>query len=88
MSKNGKTEVEEQQQLDTEHELPAAQEPSEAEKLRAERDSLVDRLARMQAEIDHRLRGRRNHIFLHAGSEAYVARAKLQLAFAGVGEAG
>src|ERR1700756_433230 len=53
MSKNGKTEVEEQQQLDTEHELPAAQEPSEAEKLRAERDSLVDRLARMQAEFDN-----------------------------------
>lgn len=52
MSKNGKTEVEEQR-LDTEHELPAAQEPSEIEKLRAERDSLVDRLARMQADFEN-----------------------------------
>jgi len=52
MSKNGKTEVEEQQ-LDTEHELPAAQEPSEVEKLRAERDSLLDRLARMQADFEN-----------------------------------
>lgn len=52
MGKNGKTEVEEQQ-LDTEHELPAAQEPSEVEKLRAERDLLVDRLARMQADFEN-----------------------------------
>jgi molecular chaperone GrpE len=65
---NGKTEVEEQN-LDAEHELPAAeglesQQPakqpapvaehgSEIEKLRAERDSLLDRLARMQAEFDN-----------------------------------
>lgn len=64
---NGKAEVDEQQ-LDAEHELPAAEETedrqaartepaaerlSEAEKLRAERDALVDRLARMQAEFDN-----------------------------------
>jgi molecular chaperone GrpE len=64
---NGKTEIEEQQ-LDAEHELPAAEEGekeqvvspqhaaehvSEAEKLRAERDALLDRLARMQAEFDN-----------------------------------
>jgi len=63
----GKTEIEEQQ-LDAEHELPAAEEGdnqqvlspqptpdrvSETEKLRAERDSLIDRLARMQAEFDN-----------------------------------
>jgi len=53
MSKNGKTEVEEQQQLDTEHELPPAQEPSEVKKLRAERDSLLDRLARLQADFEN-----------------------------------
>jgi molecular chaperone GrpE len=53
MSKNGKTEVEEQQQLDTEHERPPAQEPSEVEKLRAERDSLLDRLARLQADFEN-----------------------------------
>lgn len=52
MSKNGKTEVEEQH-LDTEHELPPAQEPSEVEKLRAERDSLLDRLARLQADFEN-----------------------------------
>jgi len=66
--KNGKAEVEEQQ-LDAEHELPAADENenpsetvstpaprlhvSEVEKLRSERDALVDRLARMQAEFDN-----------------------------------
>ena len=66
--KNGKTEVEERQ-LDAEHELPAADENenqaeslsspapavqvSEVEKLRAERDALLDRLARMQAEFDN-----------------------------------
>jgi molecular chaperone GrpE len=65
---NGKTQFDEQQ-LDAEHELPASQETdeqpttgsqqpsaervSEAEKLRAERDALVDRLARMQAEFDN-----------------------------------
>ncbi len=62
---NGKTEVEEQQ-LDVEHELPPAeqaedQQPgtreservSEVDKLRAERDTLLDRLARMQAEFDN-----------------------------------
>ncbi len=63
--RNGKTEVpEEDQQLDVEHELPAADEgeviapsgvgqASEVEKLRAERDTLLDRLARMQAEFDN-----------------------------------
>ena len=56
---NGKTEVEEQR-LDTEHELPAAEEgeqatqsASEVDKLRAERDSLLDRLARMQADFEN-----------------------------------
>jgi molecular chaperone GrpE len=64
--RNGKTEVPKQaQQLDAEHELPAAEEDeisgnvapasslSEVEKLRAERDMLLDRLARMQAEFDN-----------------------------------
>jgi len=66
--KNGKAEVEEQQ-LDAEHELPAADENenpsetvstpaprlhvSEVEKLRSERDALLDRMARMQAEFDN-----------------------------------
>ena len=56
---NGKTEVEEQR-LDTEHELPPADEKeqvtpssSEVDKLRAERDSLLDRLARMQADFEN-----------------------------------
>ena len=63
---NGKTQVEEQR-LDAEHELPAADDSesaaqgapgavasgSEVEKLRAERDMLLDRLARMQAEFDN-----------------------------------
>lgn len=65
---NGKAQVDEQQ-IDAEHELPAADETeeqqvsqpqqpvadrvSEVEKLRAERDSLLDRLARMQAEFDN-----------------------------------
>jgi molecular chaperone GrpE len=65
---NGKTEYEEQQ-MDVEHELPPSDgsedqpsqkaEPvqneraSEVEKLRAERDVLLDRLARMQAEFDN-----------------------------------
>ena len=68
MPKNGKAEVEEKN-LDVEHELPAADETeirqfasgegapesrlSEVEKLRAERDTLLDRLARMQAEFDN-----------------------------------
>src|SRR3954465_7959083 len=63
MARNGKTEVEDQH-LDVDHELPAGEESgapvqsasgrdSEIEKLRAERDSLVDRLARMQAEFDN-----------------------------------
>jgi molecular chaperone GrpE len=64
--RNGKTELEEQQ-LDAEHELPAADGDevganvvqsgvpslSEVEKLRAERDTLLDRLARVQAEFDN-----------------------------------
>jgi molecular chaperone GrpE len=64
---NGQSEVK-PQDLDAEHELPAADEtedvpvtaaPSltgekaELEKLRAEREMLVDRLARMQAEFDN-----------------------------------
>src|SRR5436305_8752450 len=63
MARNGKTEVEEQH-LDIDHELPAGEDgsgtkqsasdvDSEVEKLRAERDALVDRLARMQAEFDN-----------------------------------
>jgi molecular chaperone GrpE len=66
---NGKTQFEEQQmQMDVEHELPpadsdenqksgptavATEHVSEIEKLRAERDVLVDRMARMQAEFDN-----------------------------------
>jgi molecular chaperone GrpE len=65
---NGKTEVDERN-LDLEHELPAAKEQEnqteqpeatragshgpETEKLRAERETLLDRLARMQAEFDN-----------------------------------
>jgi molecular chaperone GrpE len=63
MARNGKVE----EQLDTEHELPpseggenassaqsqAAGHVSEIDKLRAERDSLIDRMARMQAEFDN-----------------------------------
>lgn len=65
---NGKTQIEEQR-LDVEHELPAAEQTenqetesggqpagpqvSEVEKLRAERDTLLDRMARMQAEFDN-----------------------------------
>jgi len=58
--RNGKTEVQAEDQLDVEHELPASGEEgsgsaalSEVEKLRAERDMLLDRLARMQAEFDN-----------------------------------
>jgi molecular chaperone GrpE len=64
---NGKTQVDEQQ-MDVEHELPRsdgneeqqrtsgeprAEHVSEVEKLRAERDTLIDRLARMQADFDN-----------------------------------
>src|SRR5271165_5671497 len=58
--RNGKTEVEEQR-IDAEHELPAAEDDvmargagqaTEVEKLRAERDALLDRQARMQAQVD------------------------------------
>ena len=65
---NGKTQFEEQQ-MDVEHELPPSDgsddQPSpkaepvqdervnEVDKLRAERDVLLDRLARMQAEFDN-----------------------------------
>lgn len=65
---NGKTEYEERQ-MDLEHELPPSdgsedqpsprgeqaqgEKVSEVEKLRAERDVLLDRLARMQAEFDN-----------------------------------
>jgi molecular chaperone GrpE len=63
---NGKAHIEDQQ-LDTEHELPQGDETqdsvaekaqvpehvSEMEKLRVERDSLVDQLKRMQAEFDN-----------------------------------
>src|SRR5579884_625927 len=66
MARNGKPEVEEQ--MDVEHELPPAdseenpqqtrqsstsEHVTEVEKLRAERDSLLERLARMQAEFDN-----------------------------------
>jgi molecular chaperone GrpE len=65
MARNGKVE---EQNLDLDHELPAAGEGenpssaepatktehlSEVEKLRAERDALLDRLKRMQAEFDN-----------------------------------
>ena len=63
---NGKSQIDEP--LDAEHELPSADENeesragnvesrvqhvSEAEKLRAERDALIDRLARTQADFDN-----------------------------------
>lgn len=62
---NGKTEV--QPQLDAEHELPpddgsedspqgavsAVSEGGELQKLKAERDTLLDRLARMQADFEN-----------------------------------
>jgi molecular chaperone GrpE len=55
---NGKTELQDQdQRLDVEHELPAADDgvdsASEVEKLRAERDSLLGRLARLQADFEN-----------------------------------
>ncbi len=59
---NGKSEVD-PAELDPEHELPAAEETrdsagaagqgTDVEKLKAERDSLVDRLARLQAEFEN-----------------------------------
>src|SRR5580658_7912474 len=64
---NGKSEVD-PQELDGEHELPAAEnaegeavtidsrvsaESSELQKLRVERDTLIDRLARLQAEFEN-----------------------------------
>ena len=67
---NGKSEVD-PQDLDAEHELPAAEnaegdavtidspsgrvssESSEVQKLRVERDTLIDRLARLQAEFEN-----------------------------------
>jgi molecular chaperone GrpE len=60
MARNGKTEVEDRR-LDIDHELAAGEDNesqssdqnAELEKLRAERDSLVDRMARMQAEFDN-----------------------------------
>lgn len=54
--KNGKAEEETQQELDVEHELPPAEEGgdgTELNRLRQERDALVDRLARLQAEFDN-----------------------------------
>ena len=73
---NGKTQIDEQQ-MDVEHELPPSdgnEEPqsstgepraehvSEVDKLRAERDMLIDRLARMQADFDNaRKRASREH---------------------------
>jgi molecular chaperone GrpE len=56
---NGKADEKSQQALDLEHELPpaeegeAAQESPEVARLRQERDALVDRLARLQAEFDN-----------------------------------
>jgi molecular chaperone GrpE len=58
---NGKSEVD-PQELDAAHELPASEsadnqgvsaESSELQKLRAERDTLLDRLARLQAEFEN-----------------------------------
>src|SRR5690348_10712318 len=64
---NGKSEVD-PRELDAEHELPAGEneddEPaaegqtetsidSEVQRLKAERDSLIDRMARMQADFDN-----------------------------------
>ena len=56
---NGKADDQSPQALDLEHELPPAeeaeggQESPELVKLRQERDALVDRLARLQAEFDN-----------------------------------
>ena len=57
--KNGKAEENTPQALDVEHELPPADEGevaaenAEMAKLRQERDALLDRLARLQAEFDN-----------------------------------
>lgn len=55
---NGKAEDQGPQTLDVEHELPAAEQaeaaqPGELVQLRQERDALLDRLARLQAEFDN-----------------------------------
>jgi molecular chaperone GrpE len=60
---NGKSEVDPAAELDPEHELPAAEDErdgagatrqgAEFDKLKAERDSLIDRLARLQAEFEN-----------------------------------
>ena len=60
---NGKSEVDPAAELDPEHELPAAEDErdgsgasgqgTEFDKLKAERDSLIDRLARLQAEFEN-----------------------------------
>jgi molecular chaperone GrpE len=53
MEDNGKSNFE-SQALDVEHELPASTEADqELERLKTERDSLYDRLARLQAEFDN-----------------------------------
>jgi molecular chaperone GrpE len=56
MARNGKTDLEET--LDTSHELPPAEtetpgRDTELERLRAERNDLIDRLARLQAEFEN-----------------------------------
>ena len=57
--KNGKADEQSTQALDVEHELPPADEKEvaadagELEKVRKERDALLDRLARLQAEFDN-----------------------------------
>lgn len=60
MARNGKADDETPQALDLEHELPPAgdsaelpQADAEAQKLQQERDALLDRLARLQAEFDN-----------------------------------
>ena len=54
---NGKAEDQVPNALDLEHELPSgeesAQEPAELTQVRQERDALLDRLARLQAEFDN-----------------------------------
>jgi molecular chaperone GrpE len=52
--RNGRTEVE--AELDPERELPASEvseESTELQKVKAERDSLIDRVARLQAEFEN-----------------------------------
>lgn len=55
--KNGKAEEQTTQALDIDHELPpaeeAGQEAAELVRLQQERDALLDRLARLQAEFDN-----------------------------------